>query len=134
MELNRPRGKFRTQVLKKSQEKVSKNIKTFKYTRVLNKIRENIPKCTCTRELSRAFCTELFPFWGIMKKYSIRKYLLADFVAGLTVGIIHIPQGMAYGLLTNLPPVYGLYTSFFPVILYFFFGSSKKVSLGKFLQ
>ncbi|XP_061195318.1 prestin-like [Saccostrea echinata] len=130
MELNRPRGKFRTQVLKKSQEKVSKNIKTFKYTRVLNKIRENIPKCTCTRELSRAFCTELFPFWGIMKKYSIRKYLLADFVAGLTVGIIHIPQGMAYGLLTNLPPVYGLYTSFFPVILYFFFGSSKKVSLG----
>ena len=38
---------------------------------------------------------------------------------------------MAYGLLTNLPPVYGLYTSFFPVILYFFFGSSKKISLGK---
>ncbi|XP_078341333.1 prestin-like [Crassostrea virginica] len=131
MELNRPRGKFRAQVLKKSQEKVRKNIKTtFRLTKVLKKIGENIPKCTCTREISRAFCTELFPFWGIMKKYSIRKYLLADLVAGLTVGIIHIPQGMAYGLLTNLPPVYGLYTSFFPVILYFFFGSSKKISLG----
>uniref|UniRef100_A0A8W8LYM4 STAS domain-containing protein n=1 Tax=Magallana gigas TaxID=29159 RepID=A0A8W8LYM4_MAGGI len=131
MELNRPRGKFRTQVLKKSQEKVRKNIKTtFGFSRVLKKIGENIPKCSCTRQLSRAFCTELFPFWGIMKKYSIRKYLLADFVAGLTVGIIHIPQGMAYGLLTNLPPVYGLYTSFFPVILYFFFGSSKKISIG----
>lgn len=94
MELNRPRGKFRTQVLKKSQEKVRKNIKTtFGFSRVLKKIGENIPKCSCTRQLSRAFCTELFPFWGIMKKYSIRKYLLADFVAGLTVGIIHIPQG-----------------------------------------
>lgn len=94
MELNRPRGKFRTQVLKKSQEKVRKNIKTtFKFSGVLKKIRENIPKCSCTSQLSRAFFTELFPFWGIMKKYSIRKYLLADFVAGLTVGIIHIPQG-----------------------------------------
>lgn len=97
MELNRPRGKFRAQVLKKSQEKVRKNIKTtFRLTKVLKKIGENIPKCTCTRELSRAFCTELFPFWGIMKKYSIRKYLLADLVAGLTVGIIHIPQGMFF--------------------------------------
>ena len=97
MELNRPRGKFRAQVLKKSQEKVRKNIKTtFRFTKVLKKIGENIPKCTCTRELSRAFCTELFPFWGIMKKYSIRKYLLADLVAGLTVGIIHIPQGIIF--------------------------------------
>jgi len=38
--------------------------------------------------------------------------------------------GMAYSLLANLDPVYGLYTSYFPVIVYFFFGTSRHISLG----
>jgi len=37
---------------------------------------------------------------------------------------------MAYGLLASLDPVYGLYSSFFPVIVYFFFGTSRHISLG----
>ena len=39
--------------------------------------------------------------------------------------------GMAYGMLTTLPPIYGLYTSLVPVLIYFFMGSSRFVSLGK---
>uniref|UniRef100_A0AC35FTT3 STAS domain-containing protein n=1 Tax=Panagrolaimus sp. PS1159 TaxID=55785 RepID=A0AC35FTT3_9BILA len=48
------------------------------------------------------------------------------------VGIVHVPQSIAYAILTGVDPVYGLYTSFFGVILYMIFGTSKYVSIGSF--
>lgn len=39
--------------------------------------------------------------------------------------------GMAFALLTSVAPVYGLYTSFFPVVLYMLFGTGHHVSTGK---
>uniref|UniRef100_A0A2C9JD61 STAS domain-containing protein n=2 Tax=Biomphalaria glabrata TaxID=6526 RepID=A0A2C9JD61_BIOGL len=74
--------------------------------------------------------TSLFPCVGIMRKYNWKTDLPNDIVAGLTVGIMQLPQGMAYAMLADLPPVVGLYVSFFPVIIYFFFGTSKQVSMG----
>ncbi len=53
-----------------------------------------------------------------------------DLIAGLTVGVILVPQGMAYALLAGLPPVYGLYASLFPTALYALFGSSRQLSVG----
>jgi len=60
------------------------------------------------------------------------KFLFGDIVAGITVAIMHIPQGLAYALLANLPAVYGLYASFMPVIVYSFLGTSKHISVGTF--
>ena len=41
-----------------------------------------------------------------------------DVLAGLTVGVMLVPQSMAYSLIVGLPPVYGLYTALLPLIIY----------------
>jgi SulP family sulfate permease len=43
--------------------------------------------------------------------------LRADFMAGLTVALILIPQSMAYAQLAGLPPYYGLYASLMPTMI-----------------
>lgn len=56
--------------------------------------------------------------------------LRGDLFAGITVGVMLIPQGMAYALIAGLPPVYGLYASIVPQIIYAFFGTSRQLSVG----
>ena len=53
-----------------------------------------------------------------------------DLIAAFTVAIIIIPQGMAYSVLAGLPPIYGLYSAFVPLLLYPMFGSSRHLSVG----
>ncbi|EYC38322.1 hypothetical protein Y032_0725g1862 [Ancylostoma ceylanicum] len=61
-----------------------------------------------------------------------REDVAPDTAAGLTLAIYNVPQGMAYSVLASLPPVYGLYASFFPPLLYFLFGTSRHISIGVF--
>lgn len=53
-----------------------------------------------------------------------------DFWAGLTVGVMLIPQGMAYAMIAGLPPIYGLYAAFLPQVIYSIFGTSKQLSVA----
>lgn len=55
-----------------------------------------------------------------------------DFVAGFTVAVLNIPQGMAYAMLGNVEPTVGLYMAILPVIVYSLLGTSKHVSMGSF--
>jgi len=57
-------------------------------------------------------------------------YLPADLIAGLTLGVIAIPQSMAYALLANLPPQAGLYAAMVTPIAYAVFGTSRALSVG----
>uniref|UniRef100_A0A3B4AL71 STAS domain-containing protein n=1 Tax=Periophthalmus magnuspinnatus TaxID=409849 RepID=A0A3B4AL71_9GOBI len=83
--------------------------------------------CRCSRRGCVHLLKERAPIFSWLPSYRLKKWILGDTVAGLTVGILHIPQ-MAFALLTSVAPIFGLYTSFFPVVLYMFFGTGHHVS------
>ncbi|NQZ75071.1 MAG: sulfate permease [Ekhidna sp.] len=70
-----------------------------------------------------------FPILQWLPNYQ-KAHLGGDVFAGLTVGIMLIPQGMAYALIAGLPPVYGLYASIVPQIIYAIFGTSRQLSVA----
>lgn len=70
-----------------------------------------------------------FPILEWLPQYK-KAYLAGDFSAGITVGIMLIPQGMAYALIAGLPPIYGLYAALVPNLIYAFTGSSRKLAVG----
>ena len=69
------------------------------------------------------------PILDWLPHYSF-SFLKGDIIAGLTVGIILIPQGIAYALIAGLPPIYGLYTALIPQVIYTIFGSSRQLATG----
>lgn len=56
--------------------------------------------------------------------------LFTDLFAGITVGIVTIPQAMAFSLLAGLSPIYGLYGAFIPLVIYAFFSTSNYLNVG----
>jgi len=70
----------------------------------------------------------IFPFlrWFPLKQVNIK----ADFLAGITVALVLIPQSMAYAQLAGLPVYYGLYAAFLPGIISALWGSSAQLATG----
>lgn len=72
---------------------------------------------------------KVLPITSWLPSYK-KEYLNGDVFAGITVGIMLIPQGMAYALIAGLPPVYGLYASIVPQVIYALFGTSRQLSVA----
>src|SRR6056297_1804386 len=72
---------------------------------------------------------KIFPLIRTLQNYS-RSAFQGDVSAGITVGIMLIPQGMAYAILAGMPPVYGLYAAIVPLFIYALFGSSRQLAVG----
>ncbi|MGI9531988.1 SulP family inorganic anion transporter, partial [Lutimonas sp.] len=72
---------------------------------------------------------EYIPILDWLPKYQ-KKWLKSDLFAGLTIGVILIPQGIAYAIIAGLPPIYGLYTAMIPQIVYAFLGTSRQLAIG----
>lgn len=89
----------------------------------------------------------LFPFVHWIDRYNVQ-WLYGDLVAGesfsqfpigfdfssrssgITVGCVVVPQSMAYATLAKLPVQFGLYSSFMGVLIYWFFATSKDITIG----
>ncbi|KAJ1404093.1 sulfate anion transporter, conserved site [Sesbania bispinosa] len=65
--------------------------------------------------------------WGPHYNLSL---LRSDFISGLTIASLAIPQGISYAKLANLPPIIGLYSSFVPPLIYSLLGSSRHLGVG----
>jgi len=70
-----------------------------------------------------------FPILDSLHNYN-SKLFRSDLSAGITVGVMLIPQGMAYAMIAGLPPIYGLYASVFPLLVYALLGTSRQLAVG----
>lgn len=58
------------------------------------RFREKIAeRCRCSRAACLHLLRERVPIFNWLPKYRLKKWMLGDTIAGLTVGILHIPQG-----------------------------------------
>lgn len=90
------------------------------YTQAVGK---GLPKAAPRWALNRV------PFFRWIVHYDWR-WSIGDFIAGLTVGLMLVPQSIAYARVATLPVQYGLFASYVGPILYTFIGSSKDLTLG----
>lgn len=95
--------------------------------------------CGVKRYLRRMYsdrkqiCLNRVPILKWLPSYKLN-YLFHDFVAGFTVGLTAIPQGIAYAVVAGLPPQYGLYSGFMGSFVYFLLGSCKDITIGKYAR
>lgn len=70
------------------------------------------------------YAEDKLPIIGWLPRYDYR-WLVNDIIAGLTIGLMLIPQGLSYAKIAKIPVEYGLMSSWFPPGLYAFMGTTK---------
>ncbi|KAM7523715.1 hypothetical protein LguiA_013617 [Lonicera macranthoides] len=105
---------------------------------ILNSVKENIfpnrknskfPQGKPVSKHAISILEGIFPIFVWGRDYSITKFK-NDFLAGLTLASLCIPQSIGYATLAKLQPQYGLYTSVVPPLIYALMGSSREIAIG----
>jgi len=89
----------------------------------------NIPTPTCSKSTCAKRTRSYFPVLDWAPKYGLSD-LQGDAIAGITVALTVIPQGLAYAGVAGLPPQYGLYSAFMGCFVYVFLGTAKDITFG----
>jgi SulP family sulfate permease len=72
--------------------------------------------------------TRWFPFLSWPRPSSA--LLRSEAFAGLSVGLMVIPQGVAYAALAGMPLITGIYASLLPALVAVLFSASARLSVG----
>ncbi|XP_054498262.2 anion exchange transporter isoform X1 [Agelaius phoeniceus] len=80
----------------------------------------------------KAWCMRRLPILTWAPVYNWKENLVPDTVSGMMLAIQQVTQGLAFAILSSVHPVFGLYGSFFPVIIYAIFGMGRHVATGTF--
>ncbi len=70
------------------------------------------------------YVLEKVPIVGWLPRYNFR-WIINDIIAGLTIGLMLIPQGLSYAKIATIPVQYGLMSSWLPASIYAFMGTTK---------
>ncbi|XP_075405617.1 anion exchange transporter [Tenrec ecaudatus] len=80
----------------------------------------------------RKWCRRRLPILEWAPRYNLKENLLPDTVSGIMLGVQQVTQGLAFAVLSSVHPVFGLYGSLFPAIIYAVFGMGRHVATGTF--
>ena len=84
---------------------------------------------SAARAGSFGWWAERVPLVAVLRSYQ-RADLPHDLTAGLVLGMVTVPQAVAYAFLAGLPAQAGLYASLLPMVVYAVFGSSRQLVVG----
>ncbi|XP_015188837.1 PREDICTED: sodium-independent sulfate anion transporter-like [Polistes dominula] len=98
------------------------------FNRIRGTVSETAIKLT-DKNACKGYLKRRLPIFGWLPRYKA-PWLLQDALAGFTVGLTAIPQGIAYGIVAGLSPEYGLYAAFMASFVYIIFGSCENITIG----
>ncbi|KAM9667412.1 LOW QUALITY PROTEIN: testis anion transporter 1 [Trichechus inunguis] len=91
-------------------------------------------QCRCSWHKCIKCMLMIFPFLDWVCLYRFKDWLLGDLIAGISVGLVQVPQGLTFSLLARqlIPPHNVCYASFCSSVIYVIFGSCHQMSVGYF--
>nr|XP_034817831.2 testis anion transporter 1 isoform X7 [Pan paniscus]XP_054969508.1 testis anion transporter 1 isoform X7 [Pan paniscus] len=91
-------------------------------------------QCRCSWHRFLRCMLTVFPFLEWMCMYRLKDWLLGDLLAGISVGLVQVPQGLTLSLLARqlIPPLNIAYAAFCSSVIYVIFGSCHQMSIGSF--